>query len=88
MTDGPTDIDILMSRIEEINHQQPPLAARDIDALIAYHRHNRARKAAGHKVERATVDISGLVAGLVGAGAEAAAEPRPPVKKLSLKRTA
>ena len=33
MTDGPTDIDILMSRIEEINHQQPPLAARDIDAL-------------------------------------------------------
>jgi hypothetical protein len=48
MTD-PSPLDTLMSRIEEINHKQPPLTANDITTTIAFHRHMRARKAAGDK---------------------------------------
>ena len=45
----PSPLDQLMSRIEEINHLQPPLAADDITTLIAFHRHMRQRKASGEK---------------------------------------
>ena len=45
----PSPLDQLMLRIDEINHKTPPLAAEDIDTIIAYHRHMRARKASGEK---------------------------------------
>ena len=50
----PSPLDLLMSRIEEINHKTPPLPAQDIDTIIAYHRHMRARKAAGEKLPART----------------------------------
>jgi hypothetical protein len=45
------DLNTLMSRIDEINRATPhDLTDSDIDTLIAYHRRNRARKAAGEKL--------------------------------------
>jgi hypothetical protein len=47
---APNDVNILMNRIEEINAKPAPdLTSDDLDLLIAYHRRNRARKAAGEK---------------------------------------
>ena len=62
----PSPLDQLMLRIEEINHKTPPLAAEDIDTIIAYHRHMRARKAAGEKTpSKATkADTARVVANL------------------------
>lgn len=46
----PNDINLLMNRIESINAKPAPdLTPNDLDVLIAYHRRNRARKAAGEK---------------------------------------
>ena len=46
----PNDVNILMNRIEEINAKPAAdLDKDDLDLLIAYHRRNRARKAAGEK---------------------------------------
>ena len=45
----PSPLDLLMHRIEDINHKTPPLPADDITTLIAYHRHMRQRKASGEK---------------------------------------
>lgn len=59
------DINLLMSRIDTINSKSPhDVTPDDIDILIAYHRRNRARKAAGEKAERpqkSSVDISALL---------------------------
>jgi hypothetical protein len=49
----PSPLDLLMSRIEEINHKQPPIPAQDIDIVIAYNRQMRQRKASGEKVPKA-----------------------------------
>lgn len=44
------DINLLMSRIADINSKHPTeLTPSDIDDLIIYHRRNRQRKAAGEK---------------------------------------
>lgn len=62
-----TDINTLMSRIEEINRitDVHALTDSDIAALITYHRRNRARKAAGLKDDRPksgpVVDLSRLL---------------------------
>lgn len=63
-----TDLNLLMSRIEEINRITDPhaLTADDISTLITYHRRNRARKAAGLKDDRPKsttppVDLSRLL---------------------------
>ena len=46
----PNDVNLLMNRIEEINAKPAAdLDKDDLDLLIAYHRRNRARKAAGEK---------------------------------------
>ncbi len=46
----PNDINLLMNRIESINAKAAPdLTTNDLDILIAYHRRNRARKAAGER---------------------------------------
>jgi hypothetical protein len=59
------DINTLMSRIDTINAKTPrDLTDSDIDTLIAFHRRNRARKAAGQKGEtptKSTIDISALL---------------------------
>ena len=61
----PSPLDLLMSRIEDINHKQPPLPAQDIDTIIAYHRHMRARKAAGEKIPaRQKADSAKVIASL------------------------
>jgi hypothetical protein len=43
------DIDALMARIDEINRKDPPYSGDDIATIIAYHRHQRSRRAAGEK---------------------------------------
>lgn len=44
----------LMRRVDEINAKDPTeLTDRELDVLIAYHRRNRAKKAAGIKPTRA-----------------------------------
>ena len=48
----PSTLDLLMQRVEEINHKTPPLSADDITIIIAYHRNARQRKANGEKVPR------------------------------------
>ena len=46
----PNDVNTLMNRIEEINAKPAPdITDDDLNLLIAYHRRNRARKAAGEK---------------------------------------
>lgn len=50
----PNDLDILMASVAEINAKSPSdLTDLDYDRLIAYHRHNRARRAAGFKTPKA-----------------------------------
>lgn len=60
-----SDLDILMSHVHEINSKSAAeVTDRDIDILIAYHRHNRARKVAGYRPtrpERPKVDVLGLL---------------------------
>jgi hypothetical protein len=46
---APTDLDILMSRISEINAKTPPLSNSDLEALVTYYRRQRARRAVGEK---------------------------------------
>lgn len=56
------DLDNLMARVDAINAKTADeLTADDIDTIILYHRRNRARKAAGEKPNRPTVDLSSLV---------------------------
>lgn len=59
------DLDILMQHVAEINAKTPQdVTDRDLDILIAFHRNNRARRAAGHKLakpEKAKVDVLGLL---------------------------
>ena len=46
------DVNLLMNRIESINAKPEvggPLTNEDLEILIAYHRRNRARKAAGER---------------------------------------
>jgi predicted nucleotidyltransferase len=65
MPDAPTDLDILMSHVHEINAKTvAEVTDRDIDILVAYHRHNRARRLAGYKpakVEKPKIDVLGLL---------------------------
>jgi len=54
------DLDELMRRIEDINAKPAiDLTSSDIDDIIKYHRHSRARKAKGEKPTKPqSVDIS------------------------------
>lgn len=46
----PSDLDILMSYIHEINAKTAAeFTDHDATVLIGYHRHNRARRASGYK---------------------------------------
>ena len=58
-----------MSDLDELMSRDPlDLSAQDIDAIIAYHRNSRARKARGEKPEKiasASVDISAITKKLV-----------------------
>lgn len=60
------DINLLMSRMDEINAKTvDQLTADDIDTVIAYHRKQRARKEAGEKIGvKADVDLSDLIKSL------------------------
>lgn len=55
-----SDLDELMRRIEDINAKPAiDLTSSDIDDIIKYHRHSRARKAKGEKPTKPqSVDIS------------------------------
>jgi hypothetical protein len=55
------DIDTLMARVDEINRKDPPYADDDITTIIAYHRRNRALKAAGIKPEKPKIDLTALL---------------------------
>mgnify|MGYP007100066318 CR=1 FL=1 len=71
----PSDLDILMSRMEEINSKSATeLTPSDIDTVIEYHRAQRARRAAGEKAPKTktSVDISTIMTKLT---AKPAAEP-------------
>lgn len=61
----PSDLDLLMTRISEINSKSAAeVTDHDIEVLIAYHRHNRSRRASGHKpakLEKPKVDVLGLL---------------------------
>lgn len=61
----PTDLDILMSHVHEINAKKPTdLTEQDLNILIAYYRNQRARRASGHKIakpEKPAVDVLGLL---------------------------
>lgn len=82
MTDEPSPLDQLMSRIEDINHKIPPLPAEDIVTLIAYHRHMRARKAAGEKQPRTRAVKSDSVKVLASLDALMATAPKTVSKPL------
>lgn len=70
------DIDLLMQRVDEINHKDPPYSAEDITTIIAYHRNARSRKAAGIKPERPKVDLEAILGAL----------PKPaPTQKITIK---
>lgn len=55
-----SDLDELMRRIEDINAKPAiDLTSTDIDDIIKYHRHSRARKAKGEKPSKPqSIDIS------------------------------
>jgi len=55
-----SDLDELMRRIEDINAKPAiDLTSSDIDDIIKYHRHSRARKAKGEKPSKPqSIDIS------------------------------
>lgn len=61
----PNDIDTLMAVVTEINAKTPgEITTADITVLIAYHRHNRARRAAGHKTlkpDRPAVNVLAMI---------------------------
>ncbi len=51
------DIDLLMTRVAEINVKSPiDLTRSDIDTLIAYYRNQRARRAAGEKLPKPALE--------------------------------
>lgn len=51
------DVDLLMSRIAEINTKSPlDLTPADITSLIAYYRNQRARRAAGEKLAKPALE--------------------------------
>lgn len=52
-----------MSDLDDLMYKDPlELSAQDIDAIIAYHRNIRAKKAAGEKPTKpAAVDISSIL---------------------------
>lgn len=55
------DIDTLMTRMDEINQKSPPYSTDDISTVIAYHRNQRARRAAGEKPARPKVDLESIL---------------------------
>ncbi len=55
------EIDILMSRIEEINHKDPPLDSADISALIANCRRQRQLKSSGQKPSRTKTSLDDIL---------------------------
>lgn len=61
----PSDLDILMAHVTEINAKTPTeVTDNDIRVLIAYHRHNRARRRDGYKpakIEKPATDILGML---------------------------
>ncbi len=76
----PNDLDDLMSRMDDINAKPAiDLTALDIDTVIAYHRRNRARKAAGEKAPRpayAGPDLTNILNRIKAAAPKAPALPR------------
>lgn len=66
------DTDTLMQRIDEINRKSPPYAPDDIETIIAYHRNQRARRAAGEKPIRQSVDLGTILGATI---AKPAANP-------------
>lgn len=68
------DINTLMQRVDEINSKSPSeLTPSDIDTIIAYHRQQRARRAAGEKPIRQKVDLEAIL------GKMAPAKPKTPI---------
>ena len=56
------DIDTLMQRVDAINAKSASdLTADDITTIIAYHRQQRARRAAGEKPIRPKVDLEAIL---------------------------
>ena len=70
------DINLLMQRIDDINSKGPgELTTNDIDVIIAYHRNQRARRAAGIKAEKPKVDISAIMSRIAPASVKSDARP-------------
>ena len=75
------DINELMQRVDEINTKLPAeLTAPDIDTIIAYHRQQRARRAAGEKPTRPKVDLEALL------GMAAPPKPKPSIPILTRRK--
>lgn len=59
------DLDDLMSRLEEVNAKDATgLTKADIDVVIAYHRHQRERRASGEKPSKPKIDIGNIVSAM------------------------
>ena len=51
-----TDVDVLMAHVHEINAKTPQeITDHDLNILIAYFRHQRARRAFGGKIAKPTI---------------------------------
>lgn len=62
----PNEIDILMARIESINHKTvDDLEPSDITDIILYHRQLRSRRERGERPTRTKVDVSNLLEGFI-----------------------
>jgi hypothetical protein len=56
-----------LSELDRLMNEDPlNLSAQDIDAIIAYHRSLRARRASGEKSTKPTADISDIMTKLIG----------------------
>lgn len=51
-----------MTELDELMSRDPlELSEQDIEKIVTYHRHQRARKASGEKPTKPTVDLSGIL---------------------------
>lgn len=72
-----SDLNDLMARVDEINAKSPPYTEDDITTIIAYHRNNRARRAAGEKPTKPKVDIAAILGSVRSSSKPSASAPSP-----------
>jgi hypothetical protein len=79
----PNEIDLLMSRLDEINHKDPPLDKSDIAILIANARRQRQLKSQGQKPSRTKIDLNTIL-DIVRVAPDNEPKPEPTFKRRKL----